>query len=292
MKKTYCNPVCEEGADPFILEHEGTYYLYSTNSPDGFRVFVSDDLATWEEKGYCLKKEDVKGEGGFWAPEITVKDGKFYMVYVADEHLGVAVSDSPLGPFRQEEKRWLSERNAIDGHFFVDDDGMTYLYYVRFDNGNVLYVAKMSDDLTSLDEEHETFLFRADKEWELHDCEVVEGPFVLKRNGTYFLTYSANHTRSPYYAVGYATSDFPTGPFTKYENNPILHKTDKVHGVGHHSLFYKADGKTLVCVYHRHFSTSQFTPRQTCIDRAEFVEQDGKEILVVHGPTFGETPLF
>ena len=64
MKKTYCNPVCEEGADPFILEHEGTYYLYSTNSPDGFRVFVSDDLATWEEKGYCLKKGRRQGRRG------------------------------------------------------------------------------------------------------------------------------------------------------------------------------------------------------------------------------------
>ena len=283
MNKHYTNPLME-GADPFVLLHNGQYYLYSTNAPDGFKVFVSSDMGTWEDKGYALKSADVKGEGGFWAPEILERKGKFYMVYVADEHLGVAVADSPLGPFKQAEKRWLSEKNAIDGHFFVDDDGTTYLYYVRFDGGNVLYMSKMSDDLLSLDEENEIFLFRAEEEWELKDCSVVEGPFVLKHNGKYFLTYSANHTRSPDYAVGYAVSDFPQGPFVRYPHNPILCRNEKVHGVGHHS-FVRAKGGELVCVYHCHYSLTQFQPRQVCIDRAAFVEEEGRTVLKIFGPT-------
>ena len=52
MKTFYQNPVCE-GADPFVLLYEGTYYLYSTNSADGYRVFTSDDMATWTDRGYC-----------------------------------------------------------------------------------------------------------------------------------------------------------------------------------------------------------------------------------------------
>ena len=115
---TYQNPL-RPGADPFILAHGGKYYLYFTgyfcDIPDGYKVFVSDDMSSWEDGGYCLRKEDVMGDFGFWAPEITEKDGKFYMVYTSEEHLGIAVADSPMGPFKQTEKRWLSEKKTIDG---------------------------------------------------------------------------------------------------------------------------------------------------------------------------------
>ena len=46
------NPLFE-GADPFLMTYQGKYYIYATNSPDGFRVYVSDDLAVWKDKGYC-----------------------------------------------------------------------------------------------------------------------------------------------------------------------------------------------------------------------------------------------
>ena len=284
-KATYTNPLMV-GADPFVLEYKGKYYLYATNADDGFKVYASDNMADWQDMGYCLKKGDVIGEKWFWAPEVMEKDGKFYMVYVAEEHLAIATSDSPLGPFVQEEKKWLSEKCAIDGHFFVDDDGTVYLYYVRFDNGNVIYMSTLVDNLSVLDEKNEKFILRADRDWELKDCEVAEGPFVLKHKGMYYLTYSANHMRSEDYAIGYAVSDSPFGPFKKYKGNPILHKTDLVNGTGHHSFTRSANGKELVCVYHRHFSKTQFQPRLVCIDRASFEPRDGEDdVLVIHGPT-------
>ena len=184
------------GADPFLLCHEGVYYMYFTGGAEkdrpGFLVYSSTDLQNWENRGYCLEAKDVMGDCNFWAPELLYRDGKFYMVYVANEHLGVAVADSPLGPFKQEEKKWLSERHAIDGHFLVDGDGQTYLYYVRFDNANVIYAAKMSDDLMSIDEENEVRLIDAEEEWETRDCRVAEGPFVLQHNGLYYLTENTN----------------------------------------------------------------------------------------------------
>lgn len=288
------NPLFE-GADPFILYWEGKYYIYPTaqhnekenNLADmGYQVYISEDLENWECKGFALHRDDVKGDKWFWAPEITVRDGKFYMVYTAEEHLGIAVADSPLGPFKQQEKKWLSEERAIDGHFFIDDDGTTYLYYVRLGR-NRIFVAKMSDDLMSIDEENEQFLFGAgDQEWENYDCLVAEGPFVIKHNGLYYLTYSSNHTRSPYYAIGYAVSDNPMGPFKKFEGNPILKKTDKIVGVGHHS-FAKVGENKWICAYHSHFSAEQFRPRVVRLDYAEFVkdEKGGEDILVIHGPT-------
>lgn len=282
---TTTNPICE-GADPFILLHEGKYYLYSTNAPDGYLVYESDDLAHWENKGYCLRKEDVKGDKWFWAPEIMYRDGKFYMIYTSEEHLGIAVSDAPTGPFRQEQKQWLSERNAIDGDFFTDDDGTTYLYYVRFTGGNVIHGARLNADFT-LDESSECRLIAAEEDWETRDCLVTEGPFMLKHNGKYYLTYSANHFRSPDYAIGYAVSDSPLGPFVKYEGNPILHRNENVNGVGHHSFTTSRDGKQRICVYHSHNSLTAIHPRLTCIDRAEFLPSPtgGEDILVIHGPT-------
>ncbi|MBQ8302235.1 MAG: glycoside hydrolase family 43 protein [Clostridia bacterium] len=281
----YQNPLMV-GADPFVLNYNGKYYLYATNTDDGFRVYVSENMAEWRDMGYCLKKGDVIGERWFWAPEVMEKDGKFYMVYTSEEHLAIATADNPLGPFVQTEKKWLSEEKAIDGHFFADDDGSVYLYYVRFDGGNVIYMSKMNEEISCLDEGNERFLLRADEEWEIKDCEVAEGPFVLKHNGKYYLTYSANHTRSEDYAIGYAVSDSPFGPFRKYKGNPILHKTEDVNGTGHHSFVRSLDGEELICVYHRHQSKRDFQPRMVCVDRAEFTSNDGgDDILVIYGPT-------
>ena len=198
----------------------------------------------------------------------------------AEEHIGIAVSDSPTGPFVQEEKCWLSERRAIDGSFFFDDDGEIYLYYVRLCEGeiagNVIFAARMTPDLKSIEEEHEKMLIRAEEEWETRDCLVAEGPFVLKHKGKYYLTYSANHTRSHDYAVGYAVSEHPMGPFVKYEGNPVLKKNAEMVGVGHHSFTTAKDGKELICVHHRHFSPEQFKPRMVCVEKAGFVETEGQ----------------
>lgn len=284
MEKSY-NPLFE-GADPFLLTYEGKYYIYATNSQDGFRVYVSDDLIEWQDRGYCLKKGDVMGEDRFWAPEIIVRNGKFYMVYASEEHLAIATSDSPLGPFTQREKKWLIAGKAIDGHFFLDDDGTLWLYYVRIQGENLIYVAKLNDDVSILQEKDEKLLLRAEKDWELKKGLVAEGPFVLKHKGKYYLSYSANDTRSIYYAIGYAVSDCPDGPFVKHEGNPILHMTDQVNGVGHHSFAKSIDGKELLCAYHCHYSKEQNYPRKVCVDRAEFVtNESGDDILVIYGPT-------
>ena len=301
MENKFPNPIMP-GADPFVLLHEGVYYMYCTmenaiaptghndfytavGKKDGYFVSESHDLQTWENKGYCLTSEDVMGDKWFWAPEVLYRNGKFYMVYSSQEHIGMAVADSPLGPFRQEEKRWLYPEKAIDGHLFVDDDGTVYLYYVRLHNGNEIYVAKMSPDLLSIETLYENCLIRAQEPWETVDCLVAEGPFVLKHKGLYYLTYSCNHTRCQDYAVGVAVSKSPTGPFVKYKGNPILHRNDQFCGVGHHSFTTSKDGKTLICAYHCHDSLENFKPRRFCLNTAQFVPgEDGEDILTIHGP--------
>ncbi len=273
-------------ADPFILYHGGKYYLYGTTNAkelekvfdgvedkEGFHVFVSSDLKTWEYGGVCLEKgKGAIGEKWFWAPEVIHKNGKFYMTYSSEEHIAVAVSKSPLGPFVQEEKKWLSEQRTIDGSFFFDDDGKAYLYYARLlpETGNTIFGAPLSDDLLTLLEEQEKFLIKAEEEWETKDCLVAEGPQVLKHNGKYYLSYSANHTRCEDYAVGYAVSNSPLGPFEKCKDNPVLKKTEKVVGVGHHSFFKGKNGDGYI-VYHSHFSVDTFSPRTLHVGRYSFL---------------------
>ena len=298
---TYKNPVCA-GADPFVLLADGQYWHYSTNDPEGYRVQVSDDLVHWEDRGYCLHKNDVTGEKWFWAPEILALDGKYYMVYTADEHLGLAVADSPAGPFVQTKKEWLSEKNAIDGHFHIAPDGAVYLYYVRFDRGNVIYGVRLADSTASfaqlaaagdlrIDETAEVRLMETEEEWETHMGRVAEGPFVLRHGGKYYLTYSANDYQSPRYAIGYAVSDEPLGPYRKYPGNPILQRKEPITGVGHHSFTTSKDGSRLICVYHCHNSLTAIHPRLTCIDPAEFLPADnGDDVLVIHGPTSAPQP--
>lgn len=301
MENIFTNPIMP-GADPFVLLHAGKYYMYCTfesdkrltdlrsfdtsvDNLDGYYVYQSDDLQHWENKGLCLRKEDVMGDKWFWAPEVLYRAGKFYMVYSSEEHIGMAVSDSPLGPFKQEEKKWLYEQQAIDGHMFVDDDGTVYLYYVRLHDGNQIYVAKLSEDLLSIDTFYEECLIKAEEPWETKDCLVAEGPFVLKHNGIYYLTYSANHTRCQDYAVGVAMSESPTGPFVKFAGNPILHRNDKFCGVGHHSFTTSKDGNTLICAYHCHDSLQNFKPRRFCLNTAQFVPGlNGVDELVINGP--------
>lgn len=301
MDNKFKNPMlC--GADPFVLFYEGKYYMYcttettqvlvgandfatETDEGDGIYVYVSSDLKNWTRHGYALKRGDSMGEKWFWAPEVLAYRGKFYMVYASEEHIAIACADHPSGPFKQENKRWLREGMAIDGSFFVDDDGTVYLYYVRLDGQNRIYVAKMKDDLSEIEKEYDDCLICADAPWETLDCLIAEGPFVLKHKGLYYLTYSCNHTRCIDYGVGYAVSSSPVGPFTKFEGNPILTRRGKLVGVGHHSFIRTQDGM-LLCAYHCHnVNSDYFKPRMFCMNTAEFVEgENGIDNLVINGP--------
>lgn len=301
---TYTNSVMPGIADPYVLYHEGTYYLYGTHTADwpmmqnGIKVYTSTDLVNWKEHDeWALHRDNSWGENRFWAPEVIEKDGKFYMYYAVEERLAVATSDSPLGPFVQEKMEPIHPNTPeIDAHIFTDEDGKQYMYFVRFEGGNVIYVAELNDDMKSIKEDTVTFVMRASQDWEKSTKQpsypVNEGAFVIKHKDTYYLTYSANHFESPDYGVGYATAPTPMGPWTKYENNPIMKSNIVVPGAGHHSLIHSPDGTELFMVYHTHNSTKATEPRKLAIDRVQFVPQEnGPDIMEVWGPTVTPQPM-
>ena len=186
------------------------------------------------------------------------------MFYSVEEHVCVATSDSPLGPFVQDEKKPIREEKGIDTSVFFDEDGKAYLYFVRFTNGNVIWCAELKDNLKEIKEETLTQCVEATEPWELVFGKVAEGPSIVKQGGLYYMFYSANDFRSQDYAVGYATSDSPFGPWRKSEKNPLLHKVEELVGTGHGAPFLDKAGRYRY-IFHAHKSQTEVNQRNSYI---------------------------
>jgi beta-xylosidase len=292
--------------DPFVLYDNGTFYLYATSSKIGFKVWSSVDLKNWMEHPECYERtENSFGYKDFWAPEVLFHKGRYIMHYTArrkrDDRLciGVAVSESPLGPFSDLRNEPIADFGyaAIDGHVFMDDDGKNYLYFSKDCSENItdnrhesrIYAALLNDDLDRIVSEP-ILLTKPEKPWETlsgPDWLWNEGPFVLKRNNRYYLMYSANCYATKEYCICYAVSDRPLGPFVKSEDNPILKCREGVSGPGHNSVF--RIGESLVCAYHVHTDCNKpGGDRQVFFDKIYF---EGDK-LRIEGPTIGKKTIY
>ncbi len=202
-------------ADPNIAVFNNRFYLYPTTdgfegwSGTQFKAFSSTDLVHWEDHGVILDLgPDVSwAEKRAWAPTIAERGGKYYFYFSAEAQLGVAVADSPIGPFKDALGKPLVPAGQfrgqmIDPGVFTDDDGQSYLY---FGNGGA-YVVKLNEDMISFD---------AAQVRTITPPGYNEGSFVFKRDKTYYFTWSENDTRDENYQVAYATGSTPYGPWTK-----------------------------------------------------------------------------
>ena len=282
-------------ADPTIFLSNGTYYLYGTTGDSifgkdqGFLVYTSTDLIDWKgpigaNDGFVLKKGDAFGDTGFWAPQVFEYQDKFYMAYTANEHIAMATSDSPLGPFRNTAKTDLEAPvRQIDPFVFFDTDGKKYLYHVRLTEGNRIFVAELEDDLLAIKPETLKECLSAEQKWENTknvEWPVSEGPTVLKHGDLYYMIYSANDFRNPDYAVGFATSNSPLGPWEKAIESPIIHKDVLgIYGTGHGDVFFDKSGE-MQYVLHTHFNDSQVSPRRTAIVKIDFKENGNESDLL------------
>ncbi len=293
-------------ADPTIWVEDGKYYLTGTKGGDGapgFALLESRDLKNWsrpegfsdQEYMILTKGDRTFGTRGFWAPQIFRANQMYYLTYTANEQTVLAESSSLKGPFRQKEVGPIdgSEKN-IDSFVFKDDDGRYYLYHVRFNNGNYLWVAEFDIRTGKIKPETLSKCFNQTEPWEatpnFESAPIMEGPTVLKMKGKYYLFYSANHFKNIDYAVGYAVADSPFGPWVKYAGNPILHRSIVgENGSGHGDLFEGLNGQ-LYYVFHTHFDQQTISPRRTRIvpvmkewddEKGQFkFKMDGKKVIV------------
>ena len=265
-------------ADPYILLDGDTYYAYGTNDANGIRCYSSDDLRLWKYEGLALNKSNTTETQWFWAPEVYHIGDKYIMYYSANEHLFAATATSPKGPFVQvgsyQMESLIGNDKCIDSHVFFDiktnGDTIAYIFFVRFNDGNCIWQAKLGDDFITPVAGTLRKCFAASQSWELIQGRVNEGPNVIKYRNTYFLTYSGNDYRCQDYAVGYATTtNIASGTWTKFSNNPILRRWDDLVGTGHHSLFYDKEGNLRI-VFHAHNDTANVQTRRMYIGTMKF----------------------
>ena len=310
MSRTYQNPFPFPIADPFVLyAPDGRYYLYGSSSDDAFRAHSSENLIDWRAEGEIYRaKPDGWCVDCLWAPECYHFDGRYYLFFSANwrenpNHeaenfrIGVAVSDHPAGPFTD-----LLDRPIFDpGYPIIDasvhfEDGRAFLYYSRCCykhrvgewEESWIYGVELEPDFSGVRGEPK-LLLKPEQPWEGRSAKTTgrrwnEGSFLIRHEGRYYMTFSANFYAEVDYAVGYATADAPLGPFVKAAENPILEKGGGVTGPGH-GCAIETPGGAWFFVYHGYTASSGV--RTGFMDP---IRWDGGRMRIL-GPTLGPQPV-
>ena len=251
-------------ADPFVLQlGDGSYVAYGSSGAPAvedqvFEALVSADLQEWQSCGPVLNRLDARFGDEYWAPEVAEADGAFWMYYsvgfgIHGHHIRVARANSPLGPFADQGVNLTpNEKFAIDPHPYLDTDGRWYLFFARDvlvaeRPGTHLAVAPLHT-MVSL-ESQPTSVLEPNADWQIFekdrqmygatfDWHTLEGPTVVRRLDTYWLTYSGGAWTGPGYAVSWAAADSPMGPWrhAREGSSPLLETTTDLIGPGHNSL--------------------------------------------------------
>lgn len=214
-------------ADPSARVFNGRVYVYPSHDipctegkgrpgwfcMEDYHVFSSDNLIDWTDHGIIVTQNDIPwarpNNYAMWAPDCIEKDGKYFFYFptvpkdttggIRGFTIGAAVADKPEGPYTIQEKPIANVR-GIDPNVFIDKDGQAYLYWSQ---GHI-YGARLKDNMLELASEPQILA-------ELPSKGLKEGPYMIERNGIYYLTYPhvENNTERLEYAIG----DNPLGPF-------------------------------------------------------------------------------
>jgi beta-xylosidase len=319
----FANPVLENFPDPDVIQVGDTFYAYATTNYDpgtgrgsNIQVARSDDLVTWERLEDALPELAAWSglttlfqrllHAATWAPDVAIVGDRYLMYYTTPavdiprpdgkpaQCLSVATAEAPEGPFVDASEAPLVCQadlgGSIDGSHFVDEDGTQY--FVWKNDGNCcgqptnFWLQELAPDgLSVIGEPLMLEGLDNDTAWE---GRVIESPQLLVHEGRYYMFFSGNDFASVRYAVGYATAEALTGPYTDAEENPILFTEFDtaaelgLAGPGHQSIFTDADGD-LWMAYHAWPNTAigdDSVGRHLWLDELRF--EDGRP--VVDGP--------
>ncbi|UYZ63689.1 family 43 glycosylhydrolase [Hymenobacter weizhouensis] len=263
MAQTSGNPVIGQyQADPDIDYFNGRYYIYPTGG-NQFRAYSSTDLTNWRDDGviFDLGPQCSWANTNGWAPDMVERNGKYYFYYTAEAKIGVAVGNSPTGPFTDLGYALVGSDpytvDIIDAMVFVDDDGQAYLYYGG-SNGSRMVIRKLNANMTSF----------SGSPTLATPQNYTEAPFLLKRNGIYYLMYSNGAWYNGSYNVQYATSSSPMGPWT-YKGT-ILSSSGPFSGPGHHAVLRRPGCYDEYYVAYHRYENGDYSTRKVCLDRMYF----------------------
>lgn len=297
------NPIINHmySADPSAHVFHDTLWVYPSHDQDDaarfsmedYHVYSTTDMKEWKDWGVIFnpltQTKWAKKEA--WAPDCIEHNGKYYLYYPTDKkHIGVAVGDSPHGPFHDplghplisiDTPGVICDRDFIDPAVFIDDDGQPYLFMGQ----NTVCAVKLNQDMISYDKSggnHGVYIIEGVKEF-------FEAVWVHKRNGIYYISYSDGPFFGHEPQISYCTATHPLGPYT-YQG--IL--LDPVNsGTNHHSIVtYKGQDYLF---YHTadisHYKAPDFhcgVRRNVCVDSL-FYNEDGTIRKVI--PTLDSTKI-
>ena len=257
-------------SDPAPMVHNGTMYVYTGHDEDGadffwmqeWRVYSTQDMVNWQDHGSPLALESFSwADDRAWASQTIERDGKFYWYICAHSKLsggmaiGVAVADSPTGPFKDALGKPLFENGSwdhIDPTVMIDDDGQAWLmwgnpqvYYLKLNRDMISYEGELGK-LPMTEEAFGGPMMKEREKGKKYKDSYVEGPWLTKRNGTYQLLYAAGGVPEH---ISYSTAPSPLGPW-KYagEIMPLCDTNSFTNHCGvadykGHSYFFYHTGK-------------------------------------------------
>jgi len=268
-------------ADPEARIFQNQYWIFPTYSaPYDKQVFMdafsSKDLVTWTKHPHVLDLRNVRwAKRALWAPSIVEKGGWYYLFFGANDiqndqqigGIGVARSRRPEGPFTDYLGKPLIDKfhngaQPIDPFVFEDRDGTYYIIYGGWRHCNI---AKLKDDFTGFIPFADGTIFK-----EITPKDYVEGSFMILKDGKYYFMWSEGAWTGPDYAVAYAVSSSPLGPFNRI--GKILQQDPSIAtGAGHHSVLYEPSSDKWYVVYHRRpLGETDRNHRVVCIDEMHF----------------------
>ena len=262
---TFRNPLMADGPDPWMVFHNGYYYLTATSSTEIrirraasiTQLADAPDVVVWSDRTPSRNAQ-------IWAPEFYLLDGpngrRWYLYYTASDgndlkhrlHVIEGSGDDPMGPYAYKAQLRTDpsdEHYGIDAGVLQTGDGRLYLLWAGHP-GHVLFVSAMADPWTLTGE-------RVNLPASGFGCdEVREGPVALRRNGQIFLVYSACDTGKPDYKLAMLIADEQSDPLApqswRQHPRPVFERYDGngVYGPGHNGFFQSPDGTQDWIVYH------------------------------------------
>ena len=283
------NPVFTDFAgDPYVLKDGNDYYLTPTSESAAlgghvFQCYHSTDLAHWSEAKTILDLNHVAwAHAKAWAPTMAKVGGHYYFCFCADQQIGIAVSDSPMGEFRDILGKPLIRYEqygfqTIDPCLFVDDDGRVYLV---FGQGKCYFAelaltpssAEFIGEPVSLSDHFYWQSSRSEREF---DTTIYnEAPDLTKINGKYLLSWSIYDVRDVRYRVRYAWADRVCGPYIQpvdeAHDNILIHGEGGIQCTGHACITeYRNE---YYIFYGRYKMPREGYHREMCCDKVAFLD--------------------
>ena len=286
------NPIIRDQftADPTARVFNNKVYLYPSHDivpPAGqrqdwfcmedYHVFSSENLTDWTDHGVIVTQNKVPwvkpNSYSMWAPDCVYKDGKYYFYFPSNPAsgmgfgIGVAVADSPEGPFIPEPEP-IKGINGIDPCVLLASDGNAYIFW------GAGRCAKLKPNMKERADDTPTEKVKwGDREFEMKGVNCLkglpsrqaEGPFAFEYNGNYYLTYP--YVRNNTEVLGYAMSKNPMGPY-EYKGL-IMPEHENGCWTNHHSIInYK--GQWYLFYHQNAFSPKDDKRRSVQIDRLYF----------------------